>query len=228
MSKLREIVYMVNDELKLDANDSFYTVDHFRAFADKFRATLLERRYRDVRRADIPHANYQTLCLDLKEVPGLPGSDCSEVYLRSTEKIPSVMPIGVRRLYPVDYFESYHITWVSKERMQFVGHNNWLADIIYATKGPDDYLYLKSSNPQFLYIRQLRFDGIFFNTEEAYKLSCDKNESCDILDMEYPLEESLVAPLIQMTVQEFSPDVYRPQDKTNNASDDLSGLSVRE
>lgn len=228
MSKLREIVYMVNDELKLDSNDAFYTIEHFRSFADKFRATLLERRYRDVRRYDIPHANYQTLCLDLKEVPGLPGSDCSEVYLRSTEKIPSVMPVGIKRIYPVDYFESYHITWVTKERMQFVGNNKWLANIIYATKGPDDYLYLKSNNPQFLYIKQLKFDGIFFNTEEAYKLSCNKSDTCDILDMEYPLEESLVAPLIQMTVQEFSNDVYKPQDKENNASDDLSGLAVRE
>ena len=227
MATLREITYMVNDELKLDSNDSFYTIEHFKFLADKFRALLLERKYRDLRRGEVPHANYQTLCLDLMEVPGLPGSDCSEVYLRSTVKIPSVMPIGIRRVYPVDYFESSHITWVSKERMQFVGHNEWLRNIIYVTKGPDDYLYLKSDNPQFLYLRQLKFDGVFFNFEKAQKLSCDSNEACDILDTEFPLEEGLVGPLVQMLVEEFSAARYAPQDNKNNAADDLSGISMK-
>lgn len=228
MATLREITYLVNDELKLDSNDAFYTIEHFKFLAGKFRALLLERKYKDLRRGEVPHANYQTLCLDLKEVPGLPGSDCSEVYLRSTEKIPSLMPIGIRRVYPVDYFESYHITWVSKERMQFVGNNNWLKNIIYVTKGPDDYLYLKSDNPQFLYIREIKLDGVFFDFEDAYNLSCDRNGSCDILDTEFPLEECLVGPLVQMLVEEFSGARYAPQDERNNASDDLSGLSVKQ
>lgn len=227
MATLREITYLVNDELKLDSNDAFYTIEHFKFLAEKFRALLLERKYKDLRRGEVPHANYQTLCLDLMEVPGLPGSDCSEVYLRSTKKIPSLMPVGIRRVYPVDYFESYHITWVSKERMQFVGHNSWLKNIIYVTKGPDDYLYLKSDNPQFLYIKEIKLDGVFFNVEDAYELSCDRNGSCDILDMEFPLEEGLVGPLVQMLVEEFSGARYAPQDEKNNASDDLSGLSVR-
>lgn len=228
MATLREITYLVNDELKLDSNDAFYTIEHFKFLAEKFRALLLERKYKDLRRGEVPHANYQTLCLDLMEVPGLPGSDCSEVYLRSTKKIPSLMPVGIRRVYPVDYFESFHITWVSKERMQFVGNNSWLKNIIYVTKGPDDYLYLKSDNPQFLYIKEIKLDGVFFSVEDAYELSCDKNGSCDILDMEFPLEEGLVGPLVQMLVEEFSGARYAPQDERNNASDDLSGLSVRQ
>lgn len=228
MATLREIVYMVNDELKLDSNDSFYTPDHFEFMADKFRALLLERKYRDVRRGEVPQANYQNLCLELIEVPGLPGSDCSEVYLRSTQKIPSVMSIGIRRVYPVDFFSSYNITWVSKERMQFVGNNKWLSNIIYVTKGPDDYLYLKSDNPQFLYLKSIKLSAVFNSVKDAYELSCDREGSCDIMDMEFPLEESLVGTLVQMIVQEFSVQRYAPQDEINNASDDLSGLSVKQ
>lgn len=228
MATLREIVYMVNDELKLDSNDSFYTPEHFGFMADKFRAMLLERKYRDVRRGEVPQANYQNLCLELIEVPGLPGSDCSEVYLRSTKKIPSVMPIGIRRIYPVDFFASYNITWVSKERMQFVGNNKWLSNIIYVTKGPDDYLYLKSDNPQFLYLKNIKLSAVFNSVKDAYELSCDKEGSCDIMDMEFPLEEGLVGTLVQMIVQEFSVQRYAPQDEINNASDDLSGLSVKQ
>lgn len=228
MATLREIVYMVNDELKLDSNDSFYTPEHFEFMADKFRVMLLERKYRDVRRGEVPQANYQNLCLELIEVPGLPGSDCSEVYLRSTSKIPSVMSIGIRRIYPVDFFTSYNITWVSKERMQFVGNNKWLSNIIYVTKGPDDYLYLKSDNPQFLYLKNIKLSAVFNSARDAYELSCDRDGSCDIMDMKFPLEEGLVGPLVQLIVQEFSVQRYAPQDEINNASDDLSGLSVKQ
>lgn len=228
MATLKEIVYMVNDELKLSSNDSFFTIEHFAFLADKFRALLLERKYRDLRRGEVPIANYQELCLSLKEVPGLPGSDCSEIYLRSTDKIPSLLPIGIRRIYPVDYFVSYNITWVSKERMQYVGHNKWLSNIIYVTKGPDKYLYMRSDNPQFKYIESIHLSAVFQNSTEAYKLQCENNGNCDIMDMEFPLEEALVSSLVQMLVSEFNNPKYAPEDKDNNATDDMSGLSVKQ
>lgn len=229
MATYREITYMISDELKLFANDSEFTIEHFLFYADKFRAVLLERKYRDVRKGEIPHANYQTLCLDLIEVPGMPGDDCSDVYLRSTVKIPSLLRIGTRRVYPVDYFSSEHVTWVSKERMQFVGHNDWLKNIIYVTKGIDDYLYLKSDNPQFLYLKQVKLDAVFQDSQEAAKISCEKKDSegnCDILDSEFPLEESLVPTVVQMIVEEFGKHEYLPSDNVNNAKDDMSGMAA--
>ena len=38
------------------------------------------------------------------------------------------------------------------------------------------------------------------------------------------LEESLVSKLIEVTVQYLSSGLYKPEDKENNASDDLSNL----
>mgnify|MGYP007131985055 CR=1 FL=1 len=71
--------------------------------------------------------------------------------------------------------------------------------------------------------------GIFENPEEVAKLSCEDNEeeSCDILDKDFPLEEALVPVLIELCVKELSGAVYRPEDNRNNASDDLSNTPVK-
>ena len=140
--------------------------------------------------------------------------------------MPSVMNIGIKHIYPVDYFNSEHISYIPLERMPYVGYNKWLSNMIYVTKGPDDYLYLKSSNPQFLYLKKLKIDAVFQNSQEATKLSCGNSidSNCDILDSEFPLEDTLISVLIQLMVQELSGARYLPTDKQNNASDDMSGL----
>ena len=47
----------------------------------------------------------------------------------------------------------------------------------------------------------------------------------DILDFNFPLEEALVTPLIQLIVKELLGAEYRPKDQTNDASDDLSDIT---
>ena len=110
--------------------------------------------------------------------------------------------------------------------MQFVGYNPWLKNVIYVTKGVDDYLYLKSSNVQFLYLKKLKLDAVFYNTEEAMSLSCDSEASgCDIMDKEFPIEEGLIEPLVQMIVQDYAGLKYLPSDKVNNSKDDMDGMA---
>ena len=217
---------MALDELKLISNDSTYTPEHLIFLADKMRALLLDRRYRDARKGEVSRSNYQEICLELVEVPAIPGTTCYGEYLRSTEKVPSLMNIGIKHIYLVDYFNSEHISYIPLERMPYVGYNKWLSNMIYVTKGPDDYLYLKSSNPQFLYLKKLKIDAVFQNSQEATKLSCGNSidSNCDILDSEFPLEDTLISVLIQLMVQELSGARYLPTDKQNNASDDMSGL----
>lgn len=226
MTTYREVVFMALDELKLISNDSTYTPEHLIFLADKMRALLLDRRYRDARKGEVSRSNYQEICLELVEVPAIPGTTCYGEYLRSTEKVPSLMNIGIKHIYPVDYFNSEHISYIPLERMPYVGYNKWLSNMIYVTKGPDDYLYLKSSNPQFLYLKKLKIDAVFQNSQEATKLSCGNSidSNCDILDLEFPLEDTLISVLTQLMVQELSGTRYLPTDKQNNASDDMSGL----
>ena len=223
MRTYRQLVYLVLDELKLMSDDSSFTEDHIIFLLNKYRAFLLKQRYSDVRK-EIPLSNYQTLCLDLEEHEGIEGLPCEGTYMRSTKKIPETMNVGQSRVHSDDYFNG-EITYVSRDRLRYVGHNKWLQNIIYATKGPDGYLYLKSSNPQLYYLEEIKFTGVFSDAEEASKLECEQSESCDILDKEFPLEDAIIPPLIELVVKELSGAIYKPEDSENNATDDLANLA---
>ena len=220
----RELVYLCLDELKLYSDDAVFTEDHVIFLLNKYRAFILKQRYSDIKK-QIPESNYQTICLDLIEVPAISGEPCEGgSYLRSKKKIPFLMKIGNPMVYPVDYYQG-EITYVSRERMRYVGYNKYLKNIIYASIGPDNYMYFKSFNPQYLYLEKVRMVGIFEDPLAASELQCpDENGSivCDILDREFPIENSLIPQLIQLTVKELYNPSRSDEDDENNAKDDLS------
>lgn len=228
MNTYKEIVYLVLDELKLTSDDAKFTEDHIMFLMDKYRPFLLKQRYSDIKKS-IPESNYQTACLDLIQVPAISGEPCEGgCYLRSREKVPFIMHIGIPRVYPKDYFQG-EISYISRDRMRYVGHNKYLQNIIYATLGPDNYLYLKSSNPQYVHLESVRFTAVFLDAKDAYKIQCysEEENSCDILDSTFPIEDNLIPPLVELIVRELTAPVYSPSDTDNNAEDDLSGLSLR-
>lgn len=224
MSTYRELTHLVLDELKLVSDDAMFNEEHVLFLLGKYRGMLLKQQYKDVKK-EIPESNYQTLCLDLIQVPAISGEPCEGgTYLRSKEKIPALMNITNPKVYPEDYYHG-GITYVSRERMRYVGYNRWLPNIIYASLGPDNYLYFKSFNPQYLYLEKVRLTGIFEDPEKASELECDKDDSvCDPMDAKFPLEEALISQVVQLVVKELSGPSYKPEDSSNNASDDLSNL----
>lgn len=231
MSTYREIVYMVNDELKFVSDDSHFTEEHILFLIDKFRTFLLKQRYSDIRK-EIPESNYQTICVGLEEVYGFPnlsGAPCvNNRYLKSTSPIPHMMSVGSRKITTMDYFQG-NINYVDSERFQYTGHNKYLKSQAYGTIAPDSYLYMKSSNPQFYYLRRVKITGIFEDSTQVVNLQCDDGNgtiACDIMDMHFPLEESLVPPLIELVVKELAAFKYQARDTDNNANDDLSDLAT--
>lgn len=225
MSTYRELVYLVLDELKLTSDDALFNEEHVMFLLGKYRGFLLKQQYKDIKK-EIPESNYQTLCLDLIQVPAITGEPCEGgTYLRSKEKIPFLMPVATPRVYPEDYYQG-DITYVSRERMKYVGYNRWLPNIIYASIGPDNYLYFKSFNPQYLYLEKARLTGIFEEPEKAAELECNRDEStCDPMDMKFPLEEALIPQVVELVVRELSRPEYLPEDKQNNADDGLSEVT---
>ena len=222
----REIVYMVLDELKGMSDDFTFTEDHIAFLCGKYRSFLLKQRYyTDIKKA-ISESNYQTICLDLIEVPAISGEVCEGgSYLRSKDKIPVTLMIGNPRVYPIDYYQG-EIAYVSRDRMRYVGYNKWMKNIIYCSIAPDGYLYFKSWNPQFLYLEKVKFTAIFEDANEVSNLTCDGDEgtTCDLMDRIFPIEEALVPSLIELVVNELKKAEYSPEDDANNASDDLSDL----
>lgn len=228
MAKYREIVSMVLDELKITSDDSIFTEGHIIFLAGRYRSFLLKQRYYSDLKKTIPESNYQTLCLELEKIDAIEGLPCEGgQYLRTKEPIPNLLPFGITRLYTSGSYYKGNIELISKDRFKNVGYNKWLQNIIYATLDPDGRIYLTSSNPQFLYLCEAKLTGIFENAEEASNLECDNQgnpETCDILDREFPMEDALIAPMIELITKELSPSIAAPEDKSNNADDELSGV----
>lgn len=219
---LRELVFMVLDECKIHSDDSYFNEDHVSFLLSKYRSFLLKKEL-EKENKNLSSANAQTICLDLMEVPAIEDFDCSGSYLRSTEKIPSIVNEFKVQLYPLDYYQG-EIIFTSRERMRYTGYNKWTKNLIYASKGPDNYLYLKSENPQYLYMKKLRMTAIFEDFEEAAQLACDEDgvAVCDKLDVQFPIESAQVPVIIELVVKELLGIKYQPKDKNNNAADDAS------
>ena len=223
----REAVYMVLDELKGVSDDFFYTENHVLFLLGNYRSFLLKQRYYTDIKKPISESNYQTICMDLIEVPAISGEVCEGgSYLRSKDKVPVTLMIGNPRVYPIDFYQG-DITFISRDRMRYVGYNKWMQNIIYCSIAPDGYLYFKSWNPQFLYLEKVRFTAVFEESLKVGELSCDNTEPCDVLDKKFHIEEALISPLIELVVNELRNAEYKPEDTLNNANDDLNKVGTK-
>lgn len=223
MSTYGEIVYMILDEVKGMSDDFTYNEEHILYLIDKTRALLLKQRYSDIKK-QIPYANYQTIYVTTKE--SALADDAlytSAKYLKTDDKIPEILPIATPRVFTTDYYQG-EITYVSRDRMRYVGYNKYLKNIIYCSLHPDKYLYFKSFNDKLLEVNSINFTAVFQSSLEALKLYQNKQE---VLDTEFPMEESLIQPLVELVVKELTNAIYKPEDTTNNAKDDLEGLAVK-
>jgi len=216
---------MVLDELKLISDDSHFKEEHVLFLLDKYRIFLLKQKYSDVRK-EIPESNYQTLCVDLEQADAINGLPCEGPdYMKSIKKLPNILPIGRQKISSVDYFQG-NFAYTNNERFKYVGNNRYLKNQIYGTIAPDKHLYLRSNNPQLYYLEKVKVTGIFEDSLQAADLQCPGEDAvCDIMDMNFPMEEALVPPLIELIVKELGAQKYQAEDSENNATDDLSNIA---
>lgn len=242
--KLREIVYMILDELKLFSDDATYTEDHIKFLVGKHRALLLQQQQQDSKNLISP-SNYQALCIDLEQaqmqpVNPFPGSifpfcphqynynvdhdSNSIIVLKSTVKIPTMMSQFTPQINTTNFFLS-NIVFITSERMKFVGYNKFMRNIIYCAIGSDGYLYMTSNNRGYENLEHIVVNGIFEDFEAAAELSCEDANVEDPLDAEFPLDPALTPQLVQNVLKELLGSIYRPKDPANNANDDLADLA---
>lgn len=227
MNTYKHLIYMIFDELKISSDDSFINENHIAFLLNKYRNVLLKQKYDNLVN-EVPETSYQTICLDLEHIV-----DCMrEDKVKSIQEIPKLLTLGDSILrYDIspidDQFNNITWTLISRDRFKYVGNNKWLHNIIYFTIGLDNYLYLKSSNIDYKYIKRITLSGVFEDPLDAHKLSyCYKEcDNCDIYDIEFPLDDYLIPTLIQMIIKELQSTIYRPEDKDNNADDDLSNIN---
>lgn len=233
---VKEIVYEILDEIKANSDDAFFTEDNVIFLIKKYRSFLIKKEQdKEKNTTDVASEfEYQQICLDLEKVEAIPGLPCEGgYYLRTTEAIPKILEGTQPRVYPSDFYGNINVVFVSRDRMRYVGTNKYLQNIIYTSIGPDLHLYMKSSNPQFLYLEgdnKLRMTAIFEDFDAASELLCDaegNSTPCDVLDSTFPIRDYLVPPLIELVVKELIGANYRPMDEVNNAKDNNAGLTVK-
>lgn len=209
---------MILDEIKLLSDDTYYTEDHIIYLINKYRAQVLEKKY--IQQKDsIPESNYQTIVLDL-ELITTQADSCDEeaIHLRSIKELPVLLPVGKTSVYASDYYQSAIITYITRDRMKYVGHNKFLKNILYCSMHPDRHLYFKTINEDYLGLRKVYVTGLF---EDPTAL-LDNDE--DVLDAIAPIEEGLIPIIINSVLKELLGAAYRPKDPENNAKDDLSNI----
>ena len=230
---VKEAIYMVLDLLKGISDDYIYTEDHVIFLLKKYRSFLIKKEQeKEKETSDVASEfEYQQICLDLEKVPAIDGDPCTGgYYLRTTKPIPKILEGNQPRVYPIDFYQGINVSYISRDRMRYVGTNRFLQNIIWVSLGPDLHLYLKSNNPQFLYLKQLRMSAIFEDFDNASDYLCDddgESTACDVLEASFPIREYLVPTLIELVVKELSGSAYRPADEKNNANDDTPNLVNR-
>ena len=124
------MIYMVLDELHGYSDDFSYTEDHVAFLLDKYRAFILKKEYANLKKT-IPESNYQTVCLDLEEVPAMDIECSGGYYLRTKKKLPYVLSISTPRVYPIDFYQGSMMNYVSREGMMYANCNKYLKNIMY-------------------------------------------------------------------------------------------------
>jgi hypothetical protein len=232
---VKEIVYSIMDLCKAGGSDDNYiTEDHILFLAKKYRSFLIKKE-QDKEKSSTDIASefeYQQICLDLEKAAAIDGSPCTGgYYLKTTVEIPKILEGNQPRVYPIDYFQGTNISYIPRDRMRFVGSNAYLRNIVYVALGPDLHLYLKSSNPQFMYLKKLRVNAIFEDFDSAAEYLCDDSgtsKACDVLEEEFPIRDYLVPPLIELVVKELTGAIYRKEDTVNNDADNLPEQAARQ
>lgn len=137
-----------------------------------------------------------------------------------------MLSIGNQSITGADFFQG-DITYVTNKRFKYTGNNRYLPNVIYGTIGPDEYLYIKSNNPQAYHLCKAKVTGIFEDSAKASELSCDGEDTqCDVMDRNYPLEEALIPPVVELIIKELGGQKYQAEDKQNDAADNLSDIAT--
>lgn len=217
----RELVYMITDITKQISDDSQFNEDHIIFLCSKYRNYILNQQYLTNKKT-IAETNYQIVNIPLQ--PYSLDICPNETVLRSVKPISFTMTIGEKSIYPTDlvHFRS-KIVFVPQNRFAYVG-NQFSKNIIYAMIGADNYLYLKSANPNFQYLTSVTIKALFENIQEMSLLDSEAC-GCDVMDIRFPLEDAWVNTLINLVVNDLIRGINALRDTSNDAFDNSDQLA---
>lgn len=213
----RELIYMCLDEIKLASDDSYITEDHILFLIGKYRSFLLKQKY-DKSNMPVSKSNYQKYICCLNGVANDGTSGTVPTIMNIAQPVVFTDPEGIGG-------DNEYYTYVPFHRFKFVGNNRYLTNIKYCTIDFNGYLQLKYEKdqsgrpiiPKDAFTIWAVFEDII--TAEGGLDSLDYDKEC-------PIEADLVAGVQELVVKDILGMAYRPQDKANNASDELGSVGL--
>jgi hypothetical protein len=217
----RELVYMITDITKQLSDDSNFNEDHIIMLCSKYRNYILNQQYLSHKKT-VADADYQIVQISL--APYDLDICPNEMVLRSTKSVSFTMTIGEKAIYPTDIIHSRsRIVLVPQNRFAYSG-NKYSKNIIYATIGADNHLYLKSINPNFKYLECVTIKALFEDIQQMSLLDADAC-GCDIMDIRFPLEDAWVNTLMNLVINDLIRGINQLRDQDNDANDDSDQLA---
>lgn len=221
MSTLTELVYATREQLHLYSDDSDISNEYIAYCIKTARALLLTQKY-STRGNIISNKIRQSFYKELELV--------------SDSEFVSGLDNILRTKFPIQYpFEAFNLktniritsgsftdisfTFISMERVPFVGKSKWLQNHIYVFLANDMRLYFVSSNPRVKALENAKIMMCTENPESAYEETITYDPLIDFWDTEYQLDEEMVFPLIEMVVKKLTIGMSVPKDKLNDADD---------
>lgn len=215
----RELIYLVFERLNIDTDDSDQTAELISALVDTKRAMLLKQQF-SVAHWNMSITSKQEICLNLENVAQIDGMTCFGKILRTKLVLPKSIrvkgkdgPLTVRRADRT----SVQLIVVPFERLPFVGYNQFVAQMIYCAEDYDGRLYLVSNQKKHHLMESIKVGDVFENPEEANELDCEKDESIDYWDQEYPLEAAMIDTVVDLIVKDLALTLSIPGDETNDS-----------
>ncbi len=229
MSTLKQLTYSVRESLQQYSTTSDITNEFIEFLILNSRNLLIAQKFSN-RGNLIPNKLRQHFYLDLELADENEFVSGLDTVVRTTTKIQ----------YPLEAFNfrnnlrltsgSYsdiNFSFVIPERFPYVGYSKWNNNQIYYTIGSDWKLYLTSNNPKVKLIERVKLSMVCENPSDAYASSVDYNSSIDYNDTEFHLEGEMDSLVTDMVIKKLTQMLSMPEDKTNDAQDDITTQNVQ-
>ena len=220
MTTYKELVYMVLDELKAKSDDFYYTEDHIIFLLDKYRAFLLKQKYRTpksvVLNSNYMHITIKSPLIMMNSIQET-NFDYSILHISSPKLI--VVP-KVSDFVKKEYIFNY----CTEDRRLFLRQSQFLKNVnyFYFLNGT---LTLDAGNKFFTdYSSNNLIANLKAVFESPSKIYSEYVE-VDPMNQIFPLEESLISPLLEMVVKDLTSAMFKPEDDVNNGKDETGDLN---
>lgn len=240
---LREIIYDVLEHLNAYSDDHKFSEEHI-AFLIHNKRNMLLKQYMSNLKKEVPMEALQTVCLDME-----PDDNCFEdiKVLKSSVKVPPTVEntgrSNIVKIYAGSRFMKT-LNIVDYSRLPYLAKDPYNEKMLYVAVDPKSYLVAYNSAESHLLLNQLEIEAVFENPEEAWEYDCEVKElreqqstltatittdpiPCEFWDEQYPIESSLISPLVTMITQELLIKYQIPLDNINNAEADNRFEDVR-